>query len=221
MVEQSFHVTDSTMLRAFAHPLRQRIMWELAVRTHARAADLARYLDEPANSVSFHLRTLAKAGLVIEAPEHARDGRDRVWAMAHQEGFYFEPGELASQLYVREQLAWVEGVLNETLPRDERATRGMYNGAALLTRAESKQMFEELTEILEKWRQHGALEAERNPDDESRVFHNLMLLVGNRADGASSAAPGSESASEPGGIELTGSVVSGPEASPGPGSVGL
>ncbi len=29
--------------------------------------------------MSFHLRVLAKAGMIAEAPEHARDKRDRVW----------------------------------------------------------------------------------------------------------------------------------------------
>ena len=44
-----------------------------------RAADVARELDIPANQASFHLRQLAKYGLVEEAPEEARDKRDRVW----------------------------------------------------------------------------------------------------------------------------------------------
>ena len=49
-----------------------------------RAADVARELGIPANQASFHLRQLAKYGLVEEAPEEARDKRDRVWrATAH------------------------------------------------------------------------------------------------------------------------------------------
>lgn len=69
------------MLKAMAHPLRRRILRELArlgVRG-GRAADLAVALDEPANSLSFHLRTLADADLIREAPALARDRRDRVW----------------------------------------------------------------------------------------------------------------------------------------------
>ena len=76
---ETFHVQDPAALRAIAHPLRQRILMELAVLGHARAADLARATGEPANSVSFHLRVLARAGMIVEAPEHARDRRDRVW----------------------------------------------------------------------------------------------------------------------------------------------
>lgn len=67
------------MLRAVAHPTRRSILRRLAARDFARAADLAADLDLPANQVSFHLRVLGDAGLIREAPEHARDRRDRVW----------------------------------------------------------------------------------------------------------------------------------------------
>ena len=52
---------------------------ELAATGSMRAADVARELGIPANQASFHLRQLAKYGLVEEAPEAARDKRDRVW----------------------------------------------------------------------------------------------------------------------------------------------
>lgn len=69
----------TAMLKAMAHPLRRRILAVFPRLEHVRAADLAEELGEPANKISFHLRVLADAGLLIEAPEHARDRRDRVW----------------------------------------------------------------------------------------------------------------------------------------------
>lgn len=69
----------SAMLKAFSHPLRRQIVRLLARHEFLRAADIAAQLTVPANSVSFHLRTLADAGLIEEAPEKARDRRDRVW----------------------------------------------------------------------------------------------------------------------------------------------
>lgn len=69
-------------LRALAHPLRMRIMEQVGRRGTARAADLAEDLGVPANSVSYHLRILARGGVVAEAPEAARDRRDRVWRLA-------------------------------------------------------------------------------------------------------------------------------------------
>lgn len=69
----------SAMLKAYSHPLRRRILRLMSRREFLRAADAAADLGVPANSVSFHLRTLADAGLIQEAPEKARDRRDRVW----------------------------------------------------------------------------------------------------------------------------------------------
>lgn len=67
------------MLRALAHPTRRRILRVLPGLESARASDVARTLDIPVNQASFHLRTLGAAGLIQEAPEAARDRRDRVW----------------------------------------------------------------------------------------------------------------------------------------------
>ena len=61
-----------------------------------RAADIARELGIPANQASFHLRQLAKYGLAVEAPELARDGRDRVWKAAHESGLNINTSELAA-----------------------------------------------------------------------------------------------------------------------------
>lgn len=69
----------SAMLKAYSHPLRRRILRLISRHEFLRAADIATELDVPANSASFHLRVLAEAGLIEEAPEQARDRRDRVW----------------------------------------------------------------------------------------------------------------------------------------------
>lgn len=69
----------SAMLKAYSHPLRRQILRLISRREFLRAADIATELDVPANSASFHLRALAEAGLIEEAPDKARDRRDRVW----------------------------------------------------------------------------------------------------------------------------------------------
>ena len=72
-------LATTAMLKAFTHPLRRRILRLLGKREYLRAADAAEALGVPANKVSFHMRVLADAGLLVEAPEFARDRRDRVW----------------------------------------------------------------------------------------------------------------------------------------------
>lgn len=79
LVGNDAQTMTSAMLKAMTHPLRRQLVRALTKRMYARAADLAQELNVPANSVSFHLRVLANAGLIAEAPEKARDKRDRVW----------------------------------------------------------------------------------------------------------------------------------------------
>ena len=184
MVKPSYRITDTETMRALAHPLRQRIMMELSVRRSARAADLAEIIGEPANALSYHLRALAKAKLIVEAPELARDTRDRVWQMVHPEGVYVPPDADNPAIDVAEEqyLSWIRSIIQETLPENPRATRGRYLGAALLTKAESRELFMELAEVLERWREHGMDAAATDPHNPDRVFHYLTALVGNRAE---------------------------------------
>ncbi len=90
-------LSDPRMLRGIAHPMRNRILEEMSAGGPMRAADVAERLNIPANQASFHLRQLAKYGLVEEAPELARDGRDRVWRAAHESGLRVNLEEIAKE----------------------------------------------------------------------------------------------------------------------------
>lgn len=86
------NLATNDTLKALSHPTRREILRVLARKDHARATDIAEELGLQANAVSFHLRTLGKAGLIEEAPELARDGRDRVWKTSNQ-GVMIRPAE--------------------------------------------------------------------------------------------------------------------------------
>lgn len=79
-------LTDLTELRALAHPLRMSLLIEVTARGEATVTELAAAVEEPVNKVSFHLRQLAKYGFIEEAPERARDKRDRWWRPAYEAG---------------------------------------------------------------------------------------------------------------------------------------
>jgi DNA-binding transcriptional ArsR family regulator len=66
-------------IAAVNHPVRRRILDALALDGPATASQLAARLDQHVGNVSHHLRTMAKAGLVEEAPELARNRRERWW----------------------------------------------------------------------------------------------------------------------------------------------
>jgi protein-tyrosine-phosphatase/DNA-binding transcriptional ArsR family regulator len=61
-------------LHLAAHPLRWRLLAELAASDY-RVRELAERVDEPQNLVSYHLRLLREAGLVV-ARRSSFDGRD-------------------------------------------------------------------------------------------------------------------------------------------------
>lgn len=87
-------IGDPKALSALAHPLRIRLVAEMATREAVRATDLASALDEPVNSVSFHLRQLARYGLIERAEGAGTDGRERWWRMASDTGFRVDPAAL-------------------------------------------------------------------------------------------------------------------------------
>ncbi|MBV7363280.1 helix-turn-helix domain-containing protein [Actinomycetaceae bacterium TAE3-ERU4] len=83
MKKQDDHSSHSErdMLVAMAHPVRLAILEELEKLGYARVTDLAEKLHLAGNSLSYHMKILARANLVVESPEKARDKRDRVWAI--------------------------------------------------------------------------------------------------------------------------------------------
>jgi DNA-binding transcriptional ArsR family regulator len=74
-------VTDSRVLAALAHPLRRRLMDVLKVDGPSTVSMLAERTGQAVANVSHHLRVLGAAELVEEAPELARDRRERWWRL--------------------------------------------------------------------------------------------------------------------------------------------
>jgi DNA-binding transcriptional ArsR family regulator len=69
-------ITDPRMLRAMAHPLRIKLLNQLALHGPATATELADQLHDSAANCSWHLRQLAKFGLIEDLPG---PGRNRPW----------------------------------------------------------------------------------------------------------------------------------------------
>ncbi|MFB9311670.1 winged helix-turn-helix domain-containing protein [Nocardioides plantarum] len=152
---------DPLVLRAIAHPVRNRILDELAAQGSMRAADIARELDIPANQASFHLRQLAKYGLVVEDPEAARDKRDRVWRVAHEGGlsisyddFTDQPGGAAAlDVYQRNAVAWAQYVVQQAHlgERGDDGMRSVGESTLRLTKDEARALNDELLDVVDRW----------------------------------------------------------------------
>jgi DNA-binding transcriptional ArsR family regulator len=65
-------------MRAMVHPLRMRIIDALRNDGPSTASRLAAQLGESSGATSYHLRVLAKAGVIEEDPDRG-DGRERWW----------------------------------------------------------------------------------------------------------------------------------------------
>jgi DNA-binding transcriptional ArsR family regulator len=74
----SGRVLDAAALKALAHPLRFQLIERLIEHGPATASELGRQVGESSGSTSYHLRQLAKHGLIEEAPELG-SARDRYW----------------------------------------------------------------------------------------------------------------------------------------------
>jgi predicted ArsR family transcriptional regulator len=175
-------VHDPKILRAISHPVRNRILTELTASGSMRAADLARELDIPANQASFHLRQLAKYGLVEEDPEAARDKRDRVWRPTSVDGVTInlteleqQPGGKAASAVFRQHAAsWGHVVVDAAYAddRDPEVMRTVRENAVRLTRDEAVELAGEIDEVLARW-----VERTRGRDDERRTYLLFSVLM--------------------------------------------
>lgn len=70
---------DAAALKALTHPLRVQILAVLQDEGRATATTLAARLAETSGATSYHLRQLARRGLIEEVPAA---GRERWWRLA-------------------------------------------------------------------------------------------------------------------------------------------
>lgn len=177
-------VQDPRILRAIAHPMRQRVLGELSAAGHLRAADVAERLGIPANQASFHLRQLAKYGLVEPAPELARDGRDRVWKPVHEHGLSLEVsamekgpgGKAAVSVWQRHAAAEAKQAVDRAYAsRKSRETHVMISDDWIrLTKDEAKEFADDLIELQERWQDRSQAAAQDGRD--RRTYHVLKVL---------------------------------------------
>ena len=177
-------VADPRILRAIAHPVRNRILGELVAAGHLRAADVAEVLGIPANQASFHLRQLAKYGLVEPAPELARDGRDRVWRPVHEYGVTLEVeaiekdagGKEAVTVWRRQAAASAKAAIDRAYAaRRSRDHHLMVSDDWIrLTKAEAKEFAEELMALQERWQNRSQAAAGDGKD--RQTYHVMKVL---------------------------------------------
>jgi hypothetical protein len=82
MAEKQLKLTDPRSLRGYAHPLRMSLLGLLRGEGPMTATQAAAALGENVPNCSFHLRQMAKYGMVERAP--GADARERPWRATAQ-----------------------------------------------------------------------------------------------------------------------------------------
>jgi DNA-binding transcriptional ArsR family regulator len=156
-------ITDAAALAALANPFRARLLDALQVDGPSTASALAARTGQAVGSVSHHLKVLSTAGLVVEAPELARDRRERWWRLVTV-GWQWSRAELTEPAAVTASLAAESLALRRQFDRardwlDNHEAAGEWGDAAFATSAwlrvtpeELRAVGTEITAVLRKWR---------------------------------------------------------------------
>lgn len=153
---------DARLLRALAHPMRNRMLGMLRIYGPATATTLAGRLGVNTGATSYHLRQLAEAGLVIEDDSRG-NARDRWWKAAHQ-GTEFDTGELlesepeltlgflhgVGQIYAENMFRAIDELQTQTPEWRDASTLSDY--IFQLTPDQLKTMMTEVLAVLDKYR---------------------------------------------------------------------
>jgi DNA-binding transcriptional ArsR family regulator len=182
---EEFIDADPRILRAIAHPLRATLLYELFARGTSTATTLAEAVDQPVNSVSFHLRQLAKYGLIEEAEGVGSDARQRWWRPAMSGGVRVRDRALAATAEGRSSLEvfkstvaarWQTLVARFFGPREETDEVWASSDVPMMrTDSEARACEEELLAVLKKWLGHGQHTAP--PEGEQRRTYLALLML--------------------------------------------
>ncbi|HEX3307048.1 MAG TPA: helix-turn-helix domain-containing protein [Streptosporangiaceae bacterium] len=154
-------LTDPRALRAYAHPVRMRLIGLLRTEgplTATRAADL---LGESSGTCSFHLRQLAKYGLVEEA--QGGTGREKPWRATTTSTAWDTTGDgtpemaaatsllstVVAEQYFEQLARWLEASPGEPAEWQRAATLG--DRLLYVTPAELEELRDRMREMLDEY----------------------------------------------------------------------
>ena len=162
---RSLELTDPRALRAVAHPVRLALVGLLRREGPLTATRAGELLGESASSCSFHLRQLAKHGLVEEAG--GGRGRERPWRatasftswpnVARDPELAAASGLLSAvvvERYFDQVMRWLDEKAGD--PPEWQEDAGFGDAMMYLTREELAQLARELRELQERYAEQAA-----------------------------------------------------------------
>lgn len=182
----TLRLTEPAQMRALAHPLRLRLLGLLRTDGPSTATALAERLGVSPALASYHLRQLASHGFIEEAPDLARDGKERWWRAAHERTswstveFLDTPERVAAEqalgaeivrAHADRAMQWVWDAAN--WPSEWVDASDMSDLIVELTPEELKEMREELHATMEWW-------SNRPPREGAGPVHVVLQLLPRR-----------------------------------------
>jgi predicted ArsR family transcriptional regulator len=172
--DRTIELTDPRAMRAFAHPVRMQILGLLRRDGPLTASQAGARLGESSGSCSFHLRQLAKYGLVEDAG--GGRGRERPWratAATTSWGTSADPEHQAAgrhldaaaiQVYLQRIRRWMESRYAD--PPEWRHAAGYGDALVPLTAAELERLRSDVAALVELYR--GRVTGDEEPPEGAR-----------------------------------------------------
>jgi DNA-binding transcriptional ArsR family regulator len=185
-------LSDPRDIRALAHPARMAVIEELYSGRELTATECAEIAGLSPSAMSYHLRSLERAGIVVRA-ESAGDARERPWRAA---GAYLQvrggtgPGGLAASAALSSTVlgrtiegfeAWLERRPTES--PEWREHGGTSSGQVWLTADEARQLHQQFLDVTDRYRHR---QAGDRPADARRVRFALLVFPADPARGDTS-----------------------------------
>jgi Helix-turn-helix domain len=158
-------LTDPRALRALAHPIRMSLVGMLRVHGPLTATRAGELLGESSASCSFHLRQLAKYGLVEEAG--GGKGRERPWRPTTMFTHWPEVTEVAAaagllssvvaENYFDQTMRWLDSRSGE--PEEWQHAAQFGDTSLYVTAAELAELGEQVTALVDQY-----LDRQVNPE---------------------------------------------------------
>jgi DNA-binding transcriptional ArsR family regulator len=156
-------IKDAVLMRALAHPARISIVEHLGQVESATATECAEVVGLSPSATSYHLRALAKVGLVEDAPGRG-DGRERAWRTV-MHGYTVRTDadadpetKQAERALIETFLTWEETRVRQALARADQEPRewseaSFFSEASLIMTAEELARFgEDLQQLVNPYR---------------------------------------------------------------------
>jgi DNA-binding transcriptional ArsR family regulator len=178
VADSRVEIRDAAVMRALAHPARIKIVDHLFAGNVGTATELAEVCGLSPSATSYHLRALAKANLIEEAPSRG-DGRERVW-MTSAKGLSIVAGPEATpaERAAEAELAGMymdrdEARLRAWFARRESETQQWYDASAIssmrvkVTLEELEELNRQVDQLFRAYQQNRRTDA---PEDARLVY---------------------------------------------------